>query len=82
MKEIVTVFNKCWTFQVLTAASMKMAVFWDVALCSLVKVTDVSEVLSASIIRAMNYIKHNFCLNGSEPRGKCLNNLTGNTADR
>jgi hypothetical protein len=36
--------------QVLTATSMKMAVFWDVGPCSL---TDVSEVLTASIIRAM-----------------------------
>jgi hypothetical protein len=32
---------------------MKMTVFWDVALCSLVDVYDVSEVLAASIIRAM-----------------------------
>jgi hypothetical protein len=32
---------------------VKMAVFWDVAPCSLVEVTDVSEVL-ASIIRAMS----------------------------
>jgi hypothetical protein len=30
---------------------MKVAVFWNVAPCSLV--TDVSEVLAASIIRAM-----------------------------
>jgi hypothetical protein len=30
---------------------MKMTVFWDVARCSLVEVTDVSEVLAASIIR-------------------------------
>jgi hypothetical protein len=37
-------------FQVLIAASMKMTVFWDVVLCSLV---DVSEVLAASIIRAV-----------------------------
>jgi hypothetical protein len=40
-------------FQVLKAASMKVAVFWVVALCSLVEVTDVSEVLAASIIRAI-----------------------------
>jgi hypothetical protein len=32
---------------------MKMAVFWVVAPCSLVKVTNVSDVLAASIIRAM-----------------------------
>jgi hypothetical protein len=30
-----------------------MAVFWVVAPCSLVKFTNVSEVLAASIIRAM-----------------------------
>jgi hypothetical protein len=28
---------------------MMMAVFWDVAPCSLVEVTDVSEVLAASV---------------------------------
>jgi hypothetical protein len=32
-------------FQVLTAASVKMAVFWNVAPCRLVKLTDVSETL-------------------------------------
>jgi hypothetical protein len=32
---------------------MKMAVFWVVAPCSPAEVTDVSEVLAASIIRAM-----------------------------
>jgi hypothetical protein len=37
-------------FHVFTAAIMEMTVFWNVALCSLV---DVSEVLAASIIRAM-----------------------------
>jgi hypothetical protein len=41
-------------FQVLTAARMKMALFWVVAQCSLVEVTDVSEMLPASIIRAMS----------------------------
>jgi hypothetical protein len=35
-------------------ASMKMAVFWAVAPCRLVEVTEVSEVLAASIIRAMS----------------------------
>jgi hypothetical protein len=39
-------------FQVFTAASKKMAVFWVVAPCSLVKFADVLEVLTASIIRA------------------------------
>jgi hypothetical protein len=40
-------------FEILTAVSTKMAVFWVVAPCSLVEVTSVSEVLAASIIRAM-----------------------------
>jgi hypothetical protein len=40
-------------FEVLTAMSTKTAVFWDVAPCSLVKFTDVSEVLAASIIRGI-----------------------------
>jgi hypothetical protein len=29
-----------------------MTVFWDVAPCSIVKITDVSEVLTTSIVRA------------------------------
>jgi hypothetical protein len=37
------------TIQVLKAASIKMAVFSVVALCSLEKLTDVPEVLAASI---------------------------------
>jgi hypothetical protein len=38
---------------------MKMAVFWVAAPCSLVEVyTDVSEVLAASIIRAITYRPH------------------------
>jgi hypothetical protein len=39
-------------FQVLKAESMKMTVFWDVGPCS--SETDVSEVLAASIIRALS----------------------------
>jgi hypothetical protein len=39
-------------FEVLTAASMKMDVFWVVTPCSLVEVYQ-PEVLAASIIRAM-----------------------------
>jgi hypothetical protein len=39
--------------QAVTAASVKMAVFWDAALCILVEVTDASEVLAASIIRVV-----------------------------
>jgi hypothetical protein len=40
-------------FEVLAAANMKMAVFWVVAKFSLVEVY-VSEVLAASIVRAMS----------------------------
>jgi hypothetical protein len=41
-------------FEVLTAANMKMAVFWVVAHCVVWwKFADVSEVLAASIIRAI-----------------------------
>jgi hypothetical protein len=43
-------------FQVLTTASMKMAVFWIVLSFSLVEDYDVSEVFAASIIRAMSEI--------------------------
>jgi (2Fe-2S) ferredoxin len=35
---------------------MKVAVFWDVAWYSLVKFTDVSEVIASSIIRAMRMV--------------------------
>jgi hypothetical protein len=45
-------------FQVLTAAIMKLAAFWDAAPCSLVEVyTDVSEILIASIIKAIAPLK-------------------------
>jgi hypothetical protein len=37
-----------------------MTVFWDVAWCSLVEVTDVSKLLAASIIRAMNVYEVRF----------------------
>jgi hypothetical protein len=40
-------------FQVLTAASKQMTVFWDVASCGAVKLTAIPEVLTAPIIRAM-----------------------------
>jgi hypothetical protein len=36
---------------------MKMTVFWVVAPCSLVKFTDVSDVLAASIIRMISSIR-------------------------
>jgi hypothetical protein len=35
-----------------TTRILKVTVFWDVAPCSIVKITDVSEVLTASIVRA------------------------------
>jgi hypothetical protein len=36
---------------------MKITVFWDVAPCCLIDFTDVSEVLTASIIRAMRKLR-------------------------
>jgi hypothetical protein len=42
------------SFEILTAASVKMTAFWDIAPYSPVKLTDVSEVLTASVIRAMS----------------------------
>jgi hypothetical protein len=39
------------------AMSMKMAVFWDVAPCSLVGLSYVSEELTASIIRVMRVMR-------------------------
>jgi hypothetical protein len=39
-------------FEVLTAVSTKMGVFWVVVLYNLVKFTNVSEVLAASSIKA------------------------------
>jgi hypothetical protein len=43
-------------FQVLSAVSMKINVFWDVAPYSLIKLTDVSKALTLSIIRAMEAV--------------------------
>jgi hypothetical protein len=40
-------------FQILTAASMKMTVLWNIAPCSFVEVTDISEMHTASIIRVI-----------------------------
>jgi hypothetical protein len=37
-----------------------MAIFWDIAPCSLVEVHDVSEMLTASIIKVMNNEPLNF----------------------
>jgi hypothetical protein len=60
LKFIPTVYwtvKNCWQsryllrFQLLTATSMKRAVFWDIAPCSLEELTDISEVLTAFIIR-------------------------------
>jgi hypothetical protein len=41
-------------FQVLTVRGMKMAVFWDAALCSLI-FTNISEVLNALMIRPITH---------------------------
>jgi hypothetical protein len=53
-EKVVDIFSICCKvgFEVLTAVSTEMAVFWVVAPCSLVKSANVSEVLAASIIRA------------------------------
>jgi hypothetical protein len=40
-------------FQVLTAAKIKLVIFWAVAPCSVVEFTDVSEVLAASIMSSL-----------------------------
>jgi hypothetical protein len=40
-------------FQVLTAASMKITLFWNVAPCSLEKFTDVSDVFNSTQIRTI-----------------------------
>jgi hypothetical protein len=55
MSEKTWIYNSFVGFEVLTAASVKMAVFWAVAPCNLVQVTDVSEALAALIIRAMTH---------------------------
>jgi hypothetical protein len=47
LKLLVT--NNSLRFQVLTAASMKITAFWDVASCSIVEVPDVSGVYTVSI---------------------------------
>jgi hypothetical protein len=39
------------SFQVLTAANMKVAVFWAIVPCRLVEVYKLSQVFAASIIR-------------------------------
>jgi hypothetical protein len=38
-------------FEVLTAVVMKSSIFWDITPCSMLKSTDVSEKLIASIFR-------------------------------
>jgi ABC-type uncharacterized transport system permease subunit len=47
---------------------MMMAVFWVVAPCSLEKFTDVSEVLAASIIRAVVALLPDYTV--LQPRGQ------------
>jgi hypothetical protein len=52
---------------VLTAASLKAKVFWDVAHCSLVKKknTDFSEDVAASIIALVSHFRNNGVLDFS-----------------
>jgi hypothetical protein len=40
----------CVRFQVFTASSIKFETYCDIALCRLVKKTDISEIRTASII--------------------------------
>jgi hypothetical protein len=40
--------------EVLTAASVDMAVFWNVESCSLVESTDVSEIILSSLMAIKN----------------------------
>jgi hypothetical protein len=52
--------------KMLTKGGMKMAVFWDVAPYSLVEVyrlTNISEVLAASIVRAMSIHEYETSVN-------------------
>jgi hypothetical protein len=58
-------------FQVVTAANMKMAVRWNIAPCSLVQVTDISELHIASIISVIGLHQEHTTL---YPRG--LYNVT------
>jgi hypothetical protein len=43
--------------QVLTAADVKMTLFWVVVPCVLIEVTDVSEVLAASIVGVLPVLR-------------------------
>lgn len=40
-------------FKIYTATNVKMAVFWDAAKCSVIEISDVSEMITFSIIRAI-----------------------------
>jgi hypothetical protein len=42
-------------FEVLTAANMKLAVFWVVAPCNLAEIYRISKMLAASVIRAPSF---------------------------
>jgi hypothetical protein len=53
---LTTDFNSLVRFQVLMAASMKMAAFWDIASCCLVKVD--RRFRGTYFIRAMNGSTH------------------------
>jgi hypothetical protein len=57
-------------FQVLTAASMKIAVFWVVAQCSLVEDTDVSEAAGTSET-SVNFYQSTRCNNPEDSHLQC-----------
>jgi hypothetical protein len=59
-----------------TLSPYEDAGFWDVAPCSLVEITDVSQVLTASIIRAMETV------GTSETSGPFLSDYTAQDSRR
>jgi hypothetical protein len=50
-------FDLKQVWNIVESIHLNMAIFWDVMQCSLVKLADVSEVLTASNIRAMENLK-------------------------
>jgi hypothetical protein len=58
---------------------MKTTVFWDVAPCSLENITEVSEVLAVSIIRAMSkpHAKKRMKIRGRPDKVETLSDLPG-----
>jgi hypothetical protein len=59
--------------EVLTAVRAKMAVFGFVATCTLVRVTKVSDVLTASIIKAIGHFARTDETANSHPSTWCYN---------